>query len=143
MSDGHDHATKDAESDGNTRLWRHTLALRIKKLGDGYDPKKPVTSAIFAINRLEADLARVTAERDRDYADMRRFQGDVIRLTSELNTVSAERDRLREAYWELRECFRGDPQMNGTTSYFRPDMVRLNQVLNKHNAAIANAGGAA
>ena len=48
--------------------------------------------------------------------------------------------RKADAYEELRQCFRGDPRMDGSTAYMVPDMVRANAVLNRHDVARIRAG---
>ena len=64
------------------RLYHGYTLEQIEKMG-GDNEACIAYDMIAHIRELEADLARVTAERDRDYADLRRFQSDVIRLTSE------------------------------------------------------------
>jgi hypothetical protein len=74
---------------------------------DEHEPYGFTESPVIA--KMQADIARLTAERDEARADVERWKNDALRLLKERNAAAKERDEARRelcyaSHLPPREC---------------------------------------
>ena len=76
---------------------------------DEHEPYGFTESPVIA--KMQAEIARLTAERDEARADAERWQADALRLLNERNDAQKERDEARRMYCVLSMRATGEDPM--------------------------------